>query len=208
MKNIKLITQVAAVCFIMSLNTAFAQQDSLKNPDLLKTNNTNNIDTVFYVEDCTYSYFETDNTKDSIRENNIILPQENKFYNISRITFKKDNNLDLLNTFGESKSVNLNFANEFKMNKGTESLSGAILGGCLGGLLGLVIGASTDNSGTTRLYSSELGKPAGLLIGAVIGGFIGGITGNSIENEESINLKEIREINRQSELIEFLKTNE
>jgi hypothetical protein len=204
MKKIKYKTQVFAICFILSLNLAFAQKDSLKNPGTLKTSNLINVDEVLYVKDGSFGYMEA-GIADSIKGKRVNQIIEAKFENIFRITFKKNNYLDLLNSSGESKTVNLKYATEFKIYKGTYTLTGALIGIAGGALIGLLIGNSWDNN---HGGGYSFGKAYGVAIGAPIGLVIGIITGSLIKNNETLNLESINEKNRQDELRYFLKNSE
>jgi hypothetical protein len=205
MKNIKLVKQILAVCFMLTLNTAFAQQDSLKNFDSLENKGDKSLDNTYYVENCEFSYFDSVTFTNSVSGIKSRQLSEISFDNVSKITFKNYNYLELLNMSGKSVSVNLKDANEVNIKKGNYTLTAVLIGAPAGTLIGLIIGANYDNNHPGYLFNA--GKPIGALVGALAGALVGSMIGGLFVREETINLKDIREVDRQNELKNFLRNN-
>jgi len=203
MKNKILKTGILVLFCVINFNIAYAQNDSLKNNESIKANLNDEPGTAYLIEDGSYSYISL--VKDSLKgkvRNYLI---QKKFEDISIIVLNKNGNLDFYKSSGESLSSSLKYAEELKITKGSNTGIGIIVGTVVGALVGLGIGAVTDNSYMDNsLFHMELGKPFGAGIGALIGGIVGGVIGNQAKNEDVLELKLIKENERQKELMKFL----
>ena len=205
MKNKIFNTGILVLCCVINFNIAYAQNDSLKNNESDKTTMNDNSDTAYSVEDCSYSYIITGKTGDSLKGKIRNYVFHKKFEDISLIVINKNGDLNLLNSSGESVSSSLKYAEELRITTGSNTGIGIIAGTVVGALVGLGIGAVTDNNCTDNsLFHMELGKPFGAGIGALIGGIVGGVIGNQAKNEDVLELKLIKENERQKELMKFL----
>lgn len=201
MKNSKLKARVIIACIIITSNIVFAQQDSLKNIDSLKTSNFLIIDTAYEVEDCTYNYLEPEKTNDNITGNEIINYKYKSFESISNIIFKQNNKLSLFNIYGDSLSVNLKYAKDFKIKTGTYFGEGILIGIPTVISIEMLIWHKTFEKGDG--FEWFFGTILTLFSGTVFGGGIGSF----LKKEETINLDKIDEMNRVNKLKNFINNN-
>jgi hypothetical protein len=226
MKTLILIILPLAVILLLFINSSYSQQDSVKNIALLETKSDNGLYKTYYVEDCEFSYFDSVTFTKSVSGIKSRQLSEISFDNVSKITFKKYNYLELLNKSGNSLSVDLKKASEVKIKKGSYWLLGGGMGCLAGTLIGLGIGAVIDNNQlsnhsvnsvnldteATGFYfhpmgGFEFGKPIGAGVGFIVGAVIGAIIGTQIDKTETINLKDKRDVDREIKLKDFLRNN-
>lgn len=164
--------------FTVSIN---AQNDSLNN-----------------LEDVTCSILKTDTFKDIDTDKMRSRSYLQYIEDLRCLAFRKNDSIVIKTGLDSLYKLNVNQLMELHKIKGNHIVPGIILGIIIGGLSGYAFG-STGSFMTPRNITISA------LLGACAGGLIGFIAGSLTVSSETINLSDLPDKNKKSEVIKFLK---
>lgn len=198
MEKLKSIFTAVVLVQLLLFNSVIAQNDLINSADsLLKTPQT------YSLENGTFYYKRLYLTP----EGQIQLTKTEEFKNLSIISLSKNGKIKLKNSFNETDTTEIKYAQGLKIVKGSYLGTGILLGASLGTIAGLLIGMAVDEgSGDgNKGFNFKIAKPVLAGVGLLAGALIGGITGAFINNDEYINLTKYDESRKRLALLNFLK---